>query len=146
MQLFDILSEKSNVDHPLCEECADSLYELLQEQLQFAKNELREYSDYFDSLTRNKKSIDSDIDSLANQLAAVESEERQLLAELVKLTEEEQQIDNEIRQQEDHNLKLVAEEQRYWKEYTKHRYEVMILDEESKKLVLYVLLSIFSKI
>lgn len=42
--MFDVLSATSEVDHPLCEECTDTLMELLNQQLQFAEEELQDYT------------------------------------------------------------------------------------------------------
>jgi len=44
--LFDALSATSAVDHPLCEECSDALLELLNQQLAFAEDELKDYNNF----------------------------------------------------------------------------------------------------
>lgn len=44
--LFDTLSGNSNIDHPLCDECADALLEMLEQQLKLAQNDYSDYCDY----------------------------------------------------------------------------------------------------
>lgn len=45
-KLFDNLSSNSVIDHPLCDECADSLYELMDAQLKSAEDEWNDYNNY----------------------------------------------------------------------------------------------------
>jgi len=44
--LFDALSNNSDIDHPLCEECTDSILELLDHQLRLTENEQTDYREY----------------------------------------------------------------------------------------------------
>lgn len=44
--LFDALSNNSDVDHPLCEECTDSILELMDHQLRLTENEQSDYREY----------------------------------------------------------------------------------------------------
>lgn len=41
-----MLSATSEVDHPLCEECTDTLMELMNQQLHFAEEELQDYTSF----------------------------------------------------------------------------------------------------
>lgn len=41
-----MLSSNSEVDHPLCEECTDSLLDLLDQQLRLTAEELNDYSSF----------------------------------------------------------------------------------------------------
>ena len=42
-ELFDMLSDHSNVDHPLCEECTDQLLISLERQLEQAEQDSQQY-------------------------------------------------------------------------------------------------------
>lgn len=44
--LFDIMSSNSYIDHPLCEECADTLLDLMDQQLRLTEEELNDYSNF----------------------------------------------------------------------------------------------------
>lgn len=44
--LFDTLACNSDIDHPLCDECTDTLQELMEQQLRLTQNELNDYSEY----------------------------------------------------------------------------------------------------
>ena len=41
--LFDMLSDNSSVDHPLCEECTDTLLQCLELQLEQAEQDSQQY-------------------------------------------------------------------------------------------------------
>ena len=42
-ELFDMLSDNSSVDHPLCEECTDTLLQCLELQLEQAEQDSQQY-------------------------------------------------------------------------------------------------------
>ncbi|KAJ7388935.1 Beclin-1 [Desmophyllum pertusum] len=58
-QLFDIMSGQSSIDHPLCEECTDTLLEQLDQQLKITEDELKDYKVFFNKLN-DKASLDGD--------------------------------------------------------------------------------------
>ena len=41
--LFDMLSDNSSIDHPLCEECTDTLLQSLESQLEQAEQDSQQY-------------------------------------------------------------------------------------------------------
>ena len=45
-ELMEILSERTEIDHPLCEECCDTLITLLDGELRAAEEECNQYSDF----------------------------------------------------------------------------------------------------
>lgn len=48
--LFDIMSGQTDVDHPLCEECTDTLLDHLDTQLNITENECQNYKCVIKSL------------------------------------------------------------------------------------------------
>ena len=47
VELFDLLSDNAGeVDHPLCEECTDSLLENIEKQLELAEQEAQVQNHY----------------------------------------------------------------------------------------------------
>lgn len=51
--LFDTISGNSNIDHPLCDECADNLIELLEQQLKITQEDYDDYSNYYKTYVKN---------------------------------------------------------------------------------------------
>lgn len=48
--LFDFLSSNSGIDHPLCEECTDTLLDMMDKELKNTKQDFQEYSDFLKTL------------------------------------------------------------------------------------------------
>ena len=42
-RLFEMISNNSDVDHPLCEECTDTMLETMDQQLKLAEEEAQAY-------------------------------------------------------------------------------------------------------
>lgn len=67
--LFDIMTGQSTVDHPLCEECTDTLLNQLDDQLKISEEECRDYRNFLDRL---ETSVDEeDAVSLDDELKRV---------------------------------------------------------------------------
>lgn len=130
--LFDNLSSNSEIDHPLCDECTDTLLELMDKQLQIAENEWKDYNNYLQKLEQSDDS--PNIELLEKELSDLEEEERRLMADLSKLKREEDAIRSTITFQEEERERLDAEEEKYRREYTKHRRDLMLTEDEHRGL------------
>lgn len=69
--LFDLMSSNSYIDHPLCEECADSLLDLMDQQLRLTEDELNDYSSFLRKL-ENEDDFEN-IEDLERKLENVNS-------------------------------------------------------------------------
>ncbi|XP_050504231.1 beclin-1-like protein [Diabrotica virgifera virgifera] len=130
--LFDTLSGNSNIDHPLCDECTDNLIEILDQQLQIAQEDYDDYSRYYKMLQSDKD--EPKLSDLEKELSDLKAEEVRLLDELSALEHEEEETKKAIQEQEAIAQKITQEEDRYWKEYTRHRRDFLVLEEEAKSL------------
>jgi len=45
-ELFDVLSNNTEIDHPLCDECCDTLMTLVDSELRSAEEECSQYEDF----------------------------------------------------------------------------------------------------
>ncbi|SPP82731.1 beclin-1-like protein [Drosophila guanche] len=131
-ELFDCLSSNSEIDHPLCEECADSMLEIMDRELRIAEDEWDVYKTYLDELEQQRQA--PNVDALDKELDELKKSEQQLLSELGKLKEEEQSLNDAIAQEELEKEKLHDQEESYWREYTKHRRELMLTEDDKRSL------------
>ncbi|XP_055905655.1 beclin-1-like protein [Eupeodes corollae] len=131
-QLFDALSSNSEFDHPLCDECTDSMLELLERELKIAENEWRDYKSYLEKLEKSEEK--PNIPELRKELADLESKEKHLLEELSKLKVKESTLNAEIKAEEAEKAKLAEQEVSYWREYTKHRRDLMLTEDDKRSL------------
>lgn len=130
--LFDYLSSNSEIDHPLCDECTDTLLELMDHQLKLAENEWNDYNNYLHKLEQTDDS--PNIGQLEKELTDLEGEEKRLLDELGKLKREEESVKETLKEQQAQKKRLDVDEERYRKEYSKYRRNLMLSEDEFRSL------------
>lgn len=131
-ELFDTLSNNSEIDHPLCDECTDTLLELMDKQLKMAEDEWNDYNNYLKKLELTDDV--PNVDLLEKELNDLKGEEERLLQELSELSREEDAIKLAVKEQEVEKQRLGNEEEKYWREYTKHRRDVITTEDEFRSL------------
>ena len=65
--LFDMMSSNTNIDHPLCEECADQLVNQLDAQCKVVEKELSDYTALVNRLNQ-QASNEKEVNDLENEL------------------------------------------------------------------------------
>lgn len=73
------------------------------------------------------------LSELEKELGDLANEEQRLLNELAALRQEEEETLKAIQAEEVEAQRLACEEDRYWREYTRHRREFMQTDDESRR-------------
>ncbi|XP_066587031.1 beclin-1-like protein isoform X2 [Prorops nasuta] len=135
--LFDILSSSSAADHPLCDECTDSLLLLMDQQLKLTEGEWSDYNEYLKKLEieqQQQGNEDTEMENLTKELQDVKAEEQRLILELEALRKEEKAIQNAISEQQEERRRLQQEEHRYWREYSKHKRDLLLAEDECRSL------------
>jgi len=132
-ELFDIISNNGDVDHPLCEECTDTLLETMDQQLKLAEDEAQEYQAYLQKL-ENESEDESKVCELENELEKLQSEESTLKSELDELDIFQKEADDKLKEQQIERAKLEKEEQKYWKEYSRHKRQLLIAEDDFRTL------------
>merc|ERR1719495_2505910 len=131
--LFDMLSDNSSVDHPLCEECTDTLLESMEQQLELAEQDSQEYQEYLTALN-NETEDSSSVAALEDELRQLMDEETQLMHELQELKNEDDRLKNGHAEQTSRREELEREEERYWREYSRHKQQLLIAEDEYRSL------------
>lgn len=119
-RLFDILSDQSEIKHPLCEECADFIIDQMDAKLRHTEEECKVYREYEEALrgtTETPEQQDQMLADLTSQLQVLEQEEKDLLQAISAVDEEEKKVQQELNQQNAELEKLDEEECKYWQEY-----------------------------
>lgn len=121
-RLFDILSDQSTVDHPLCEECADFVIDQMDSQLRVLEEECKEYRELLDTLerTKSRSSVEESerhLEELRKRISEMKAEETGLIHELDEIEKEQEAVNEEMKEQEVRLKRLDEEEDRYWLEY-----------------------------
>ncbi|KAG0137624.1 autophagy protein Apg6-domain-containing protein [Tuber indicum] len=113
--LFDILSSRSDIDHPICQECSEMLTEGLAKRY---ANVTRERDAYVDYLKRVNAEIptDAEREAAAKELEELKAQAAAELRELQDMEQEKADVEAEIKALEEEKMKLDKEEQEFWRE------------------------------
>ncbi|XP_031617854.1 beclin-1-like protein [Contarinia nasturtii] len=130
--LFDSLQSNSEIDHPLCDECTDTMHELMCQQIKVAEGEWNDYNNYLQKLEQTDNS--PAIEQLKKELNDLEMEEKRLIDELEKIKQEEVSVKETYKVEKEENEKLLVDEEKYRKEYSKTRRELMHSEDEYHSL------------
>ena len=133
VELFDLISKNGEIDHPLCEECTDSMLETMDQELKLAEEEAQEYQAYMNKLDQESES-DSKVDELQKELDRLELHEKNLLEDLTKMREKTKKSEAELEKQIQIKEKLDVEEQQLWKEYSKLQRDLLMAEDDSRSL------------
>lgn len=114
-KLFEIMSARSDIDHPVCVECSEMLVERLQKRLEAAA---RERDLYAEGLKQIQQEMPTEEDIVASEqaLARAKKEEDEAMRALISLENEKEALDDEIAALEEESYKLDAEEEQFWRE------------------------------
>jgi len=132
-QLFDMLSDNSSVDHPLCEECTDTLLQSLEQQLELAEQDSQQYQEYLNKLNSETED-NSEVSELEQELSRLQTEEGQLLKELEELKAENSAIDADLEKQSIAREQLEQQEEQYWRQYSQHKQQLLLAEDEYRSL------------
>ncbi|PBP23024.1 autophagy protein Apg6 [Diplocarpon rosae] len=112
-RLFEILSARSDVDHPVCTECTDLLISGLQQRLEAATKERDAYVGFLKQVNASAPTEDEIAESRAALLKA-QKEEEEAIATLKSLEAEKAAVDDEIASLEEEARALDIEEEAFW--------------------------------
>lgn len=113
-KLFEIISARSDIDHPVCVECTDMLVEELQWKLEGATKEKDTYISFLKELQSDQPS-DEDLKAQEEALAKAKEEEAEATAELLRLEKEKETVDVEILALEEEARQIDLEEEEFWR-------------------------------
>ena len=113
-RLFEILSARSDIDHPICVECTELLLNSLQSRLAVSVKERDAYISFLRDL-KNNVSTPAEVSKAENELASIHAAESKAFEELQKLEREKVSLEDEILDLEDESRALDLEEEDFWR-------------------------------
>ncbi|KAM8795293.1 beclin-1 [Eudromia elegans] len=129
--LFDIMSGQTDVDHPLCEECTDTLLDQLDTQLNITENECQNYKRCLEILEQMNE---DDKEKLQAELKELALEEEQLIQELEDVEKNRRIVAEDFERVRAEAERLEQEEAQYQKEYCEFKRQQLELDDELKSV------------
>ncbi|CAL1706493.1 unnamed protein product [Somion occarium] len=123
-RLFNLLSSRTEVDHPLCSECTHILLTNLSRQLEEIKKERDGYI-AFEKEVRKEKERDKDSAGKAadaeRKIEKLKEEERFAIEQLKAAEDEHAQLENELKGLELEEKALEEEEAEFWRVHNAHQ-------------------------
>lgn len=113
-RLFEIVSSRSDIDHPICVECTDMLLESLQQRLTGATKERDAYISFLRGLNASVPTAD-ELEAAEKSLKASLETEKEAFAELESLEKEKADLDKEIAELEEESRQLDEDEETFWR-------------------------------
>ena len=113
-KLFEILSARSDIDHPICTECTELLLSSLQSRLAASNKERDAYISFLKSLNNNIPTA-SEISKAQQTLSSTKATESRAFNDLLALEKEKANLDGQIADLEAESLILDQEEQEFWR-------------------------------
>jgi beclin len=114
-RLFEIISARSDIDHPICTECTDMLLEGLQKRLSTATKEQDAYISFLKTLNSSVPSAE-DIEAADQSLKTTLGAETAAYEELLILEKEKAAVDEELAALEEESRQLDLEEEKFWRD------------------------------
>lgn len=114
-RLFEILSARSDIDHPVCTECTDMLVAGLQQRLEAATKERDAYVSFLKQVNASIPT-EEEIQESQEALSKAQQDEEEAITELKKLEAEKASVDEEIAQLEEEARLLDIEEEKFWRD------------------------------
>lgn len=111
-RLFNLLSSRTEIDHPLCAECTQILLTNLQKQLDETKKERDGYIAFEKEVRkeRDRESQGFSKEDTEKKIEKLKLEEELVMQQLREAEREQQQLDNELRQMAADETSLEQEE------------------------------------
>ena len=132
-RLFEIISSRSDIDHPVCAECTDLLLSQLQSRLSASTKERDAYITFLKTLNNTIPSS-SEISKAQASLASSKAAEAKAFSELLALEKEKAALDDEVATLEAESLALDEEEQAFWRSRNAFALKLSSFQEERDAL------------
>ena len=131
--LFDMMSSNTNIDHPLCEECADQLVNQLDAQCKVVEKELSDYTALVNRLNQ-QASNEKEVNDLEQELKQLEKEEQELVNKLSEAEKKETALVKLKEERLTEEANLMQQEQTHLLEYSNYKRQLIKLEEKQESL------------
>ena len=129
-RLFNVMSSRSSVDHPMCQECTDMLLESLEKQLEDVGLERDCYIEYLEKV-KEGRITDDELKELEQQVHELKLAEQEALSDLAKAKDEHEAVNKEMEELEAEMKALEDREHQFWEQY--NDYELKLENYQSER-------------
>lgn len=121
-RLFNALSTRTDIDHPLCAECTQMLLSTLQRQLEETKRERDGYIAFEKEVRKEREREAQGLtkEEVEKKIEKLKMEERLAIEQLKEAEREREQLDQELKLLELDEKALEVEEADFWRAHNDH--------------------------
>ncbi|EEB06820.1 beclin family protein [Schizosaccharomyces japonicus yFS275] len=131
--IFDVLSEKTKIEHPLCSDCAELLTEEMDRQFETMKAEQEVYTEYHKLLC--SRTVDDNALLEANEkIQKIQIEIDAKGAEVDALKTEEESLLQQLKQAEEEESQLIEENAGFWQDFNNSQLELANLQQSNDSI------------
>lgn len=134
-RLFEVLSSRTDIDHPICTECTDLLLEKMEKRLATATREKDAYLAWLRSSNADLPTSDEQI-RLEREVQGLQDDAATAMAELEKLEADKASLEAELATLEAEARAQDDEEDAFWRERNEFYAEYAALQDERDSLTL----------
>jgi beclin 1 len=132
-RIFEILSARSDIDHPVCIECTDLLVEGLQKRLNSTNKERDAYVEFLRQANSDIPSTE-EVKDADEKLKQARKKEKAALEELIRLEAEKSAMEREILELDAEFNELDLKEEEFWAERNAHAVELAAFQSERDRV------------
>ena len=126
------MSGQTDIDHPLCEECTDTLLEQLDKQLKITEDEQKDYHEFLNKLN-DQQALRTE--SLSQELEEFRKEEAELVMKLESIEQERKKVAEDVEREKEESKKLQDQEKQYWIEYCEYQKELLEYEDDQQRYI-----------
>ncbi|KIY74335.1 APG6-domain-containing protein [Cylindrobasidium torrendii FP15055 ss-10] len=133
-RLYNVLSSRTDIDHPLCAECTQILLNHLQRQLDETKKERDGYIAFDKELKKEREREGHGAmqkEEAEKKIERLKAEEKSVVQEVLDAERERDQLDHELMLLELEEKELEAEEDDFWRA---HNEQLLAIDQQNMQL------------
>lgn len=133
MRLFEILSARSDIDHPICSECTELLLESLQKRQAGVTREREAYAEFLKKAQQDIPTDEEKVQTRKN-LKNAQQREEQALKELEALEAEKARMEDDLAALDAESEALDVEEEAFWRDRNGFASELASFQQERDSL------------
>ncbi|EGO52696.1 hypothetical protein NEUTE1DRAFT_91283 [Neurospora tetrasperma FGSC 2508] len=130
LKLFEVISARSDIDHPICIECSDMLVEEMQKKLESANREKDAYVNYLKELKASEPT-DEEIRAQEEATRKAKQAEKELLEELQALEQEQAALEREKLELEAEIREVDIKEEEFWR--ARNAFNTTLIDFQNER-------------
>ncbi|KAL9081715.1 MAG: hypothetical protein Q9159_007092 [Coniocarpon cinnabarinum] len=134
-RLFEVLSSRTDIDHPICGECTDNLTSGMEKRLNAATKDRDVYLDFLKKARADAPS-EEEMKEAQRELAKLKQQEADAFTELESLEAEQRAMEAELAALATESKELEKEEEAFWRERNAVDDSLRRLQDEKESLEL----------